>query len=1163
MATKKKSNKSSKPIKKDDLNKKINNSSPKKSTNTTKKNTNSKPKNNAKTNPNKKVNNNQKPKNNNIPKNNQVKKTNTTKKNPSNNKVNKQTPKKTNTTKKPNNTPKKPQNTKIQPKEEKKQYIEPKEERIYSFDDKVFDFKKESEEIKVNKKNDNIFKRILNALLIVIVGICKGLLICVKFIKNFIEKQYNSIKRKRKRKKQVNAIRRDEIENNELVLLKYRDYPFYGYLYVFLVNRIRVMKFDMKNFKKKFKYGTLKDKILIIFMMFLILGFSLFVAFCIFIIVTAPEVTEEKLYRNTTTVLLDKDDKEFARIGAENRENVGYEDLPEVLIDAIVATEDSRFFQHNGIDIARFTKAAVGQLLGHSDAGGGSTLTMQVSKKAATSTESHGIKGIIRKFTDIYLAVFVLEQRYTKEQIMEFYVNINYLGSRAYGVQQASKTYFGKEVSELTLAEAALLAGLFQAPDYLDPRKNPEGAEERRNTVLNLMYRHDYITEEERDNAQSIPVEGMLTQTVNKEETDNIGFIDTLVADVEDKTGFNPYVTPMIIHTTYDMEKQKVINDVYDTYKFQDDYVQVGVAVTDVETGAIVAVGAGRNKTGVSQFNYAKARRHPGSVAKPVIDYGPAIEYLGWSTGTTVIDDEYGYSSGGAIKNFDDKFKGILTVKKALAQSRNVPALYTFQQTTNEQKLDFARSLGWSPEVTPNGTMLESDSIGGFKGVTAIEASAAYGAFARGGIYIEPYTYTEIEFEDSEEVIEYVPKKKQVMSEETAYIITMILKYAVTSGTVTAANKVSGTDICGKTGTSTIDSATLKELGLKGNIVGDSWEVTFSPDYVIAMWQGYENTVTKEHYLLNSQAVKTRNGVSRALGNGIFEKNSRFKQPAGVTSAVIELETDPIKLASAYTPDNLKSTELFKKGTEPMEVSNRFDTLQDPSNLRYSSTTTSVTLAWDAAPYPDAINQTYLLDYFNNSPVYKTWAEKYFKKRVEYNNATFGNFGYHVYLVNSSGTYDLGFTTSTQFTANVQFDSSTRFVVKSSYQKFTANQSPGLTINVQPNYQGTYIPPTPDDNTTEANVNLSIIYKGKSSCSTLDDYNSLGNSISDKVRIEANGVDVTNQSNVSINCYLADDDNDQGGHCSEMKAGTNYRLEITAVYRNKRRMAIVNIKPSC
>ena len=299
---------------------------------------------------------------------------------------------------------------------------------------------------------------------------------------------------------------------------------------------------EVKRLKQKYQKSPLSQKILILFMLGITSLLILFLVFGLFIIISAPDFKASNLYSKNSTAIFDVNGNEFARLGTENREIVTYEELPEVLVDAIIATEDSRFFQHDGIDLARFTKAVFGQLLGHSDAGGGSTLTMQVAKKAFTSSVDSGIKGIIRKFTDIYLAVFKIETNYTKEQIIEFYVNIPYLGSGTYGVEQASKTYFNKSVSELSLSEAAIIAGLFQAPGAYDPYLYPEKAEARRNIVLNLMCKHGYITEEQRDLAKSIKVTTLLAEnnsTLNK----YIGFIDTIVAEVEKRTGMEPYVT--------------------------------------------------------------------------------------------------------------------------------------------------------------------------------------------------------------------------------------------------------------------------------------------------------------------------------------------------------------------------------------------------------------------------------------------------------------------------------------------------------------------------------------------------------------------------------------------------------------------------------------------
>ena len=225
----------------------------------------------------------------------------------------------------------------------------------------------------------------------------------------------------------------------------------------------------------------------------------------------------------------------FATLGTEQRQKVTYDQLPQVLIDAIIATEDSRFFQHNGFDAPRFIKATLGQLAGNSGAGGASTLSMQVVKNSFTSTEASGIAGIIRKFEDIYLAVFKLEKSYTKEQIIEYYVNNHFLGGNIYGVEEASNAYFGKSVGDLNLSEAAIIAGMFKSPNYYRPNANPKNATARRKTVLYLMRKHGYITKEEEEIANSIPVETLTADAGIINENPYQGFIDTVAEELEDK----------------------------------------------------------------------------------------------------------------------------------------------------------------------------------------------------------------------------------------------------------------------------------------------------------------------------------------------------------------------------------------------------------------------------------------------------------------------------------------------------------------------------------------------------------------------------------------------------------------------------------------------------
>lgn len=916
-------------------------------------------------------------------------------------------------------------------------------------------------------------------------------------------------------------------------------------------NQLKTQKVgELKKFRLRFKKGNIGEKILTLFMLLMVLVFIAVLAFVIYIIISAPEFDAEKLYTKEASIIYDAKGNEIARLGTENRERVTYDDLPEVFIDALVATEDSRFFQHSGVDMARFLKATLGQLAGSSGAGGASTLTMQIAKQRINGNEASGIKGIIRKFSDIYVSVFKLEKNYTKEQIIELYVNIPQLGS-VYGIEQASQKYFGKSISEVSLSEAALLAGIFQAPTAYNPFNSAEKAEARRNQVLNLMERHGYITKEECELAKSIKVEDLIVKSgtsTNKYQ----GFINTVIEEVKKRTGKDPYTVSMKIESTMMPEKQDVINNIYNgktSFKWADDAIQAGIAVTDVKTGAIIAVGASR-KQGELVYNYATMiNRHPGSSAKPLFDYGPAIEYLNWSTGTTLVDDAYTYSNGAYIKNWDNGYRGIMTVKTALASSRNIPALQAFQAVNQSDINKFVTGLGITPEYEKGSTFInESHSIGGFNGVNPVQMSAAYGAFARGGIYIEPYSFTKVEFLDTGEIYTVTPEKRTVMSEATAYMINMILKYAVTSGNVTAGSK-SGTDIASKTGTSTVSAAAKKAAGITGSIIGNSWQMSYSPQYVCAVWVGYDNEVTKEHYLTSSKGSYARKTLSVELTKGIQESGHTWTKPSSVVSATIELETIPLALASDYTPSKLRSTEYFKAGTVPDEVSTRFSKLENPTGLKATYNMGVVNLTWNAIKTPNAIDTTYLTNYFNEG--YKTFAEKYLKKRLEYNEKNIGNIGYEVYISNSSSGYtSLGFTTNNSFTYNGTLSESRTFMVKSSYSKFKDNMSSGATVVVNPT--GEIVPAPTSDWKVELNG---------ASTMTVQEYYDFINAGNKPVKVLDSNYDVTSQAKLGTpTCW---DGNNDEVSCSTLDCNESYYIQYTITYNNKSKSLSRTLSEGC
>ena len=907
---------------------------------------------------------------------------------------------------------------------------------------------------------------------------------------------------------------------------------------------------EFKKFRLKFKKGNIGEKILTLFMFLIILIFVGMISFISYIVFTAPEFDAEKLYTKEASIIYDAKGNEIARLGTENRERVTYDDLPEVFVDALIATEDSRFFQHKGVDMARFLIATFGQLMGHSGAGGASTLTMQIAKQRINGFEDTGIKGIIRKFSDIYISVFKLEKNYTKEQIIELYVNIPQLGS-VFGIEQASQRYFGKSISEVSLSEAALLAGLFQAPSAYSPFNSVEKAEARRNQVLNLMERHGYITSEECELAKSIKVENLIIKNQpakNKYQ----GYINTVIEEVKKRTGHDPYLVPMKIYSTMLPDKQDYVNDIYNgktDFKWPNDAIQAGIVVTDVDTGAVVAVGANR-ETGELIYNYATmAKRHPGSSAKPIFDYGPAIEYLNWSTGTTIVDDEYTYSNGGYMKNWDNKYRGIMTVKTALAASRNIPALQAFQAVKQSDINKFVTGLGITPEYDSTGFINESHSIGGFDGVSPLQMSAAYGAFARGGVYIEPYSFTKVEYIDNGEIYTVTPEKRTVMSEATAYMINMILKYAVTSGNVSAGTK-SNTDIASKTGTSTVDSAAIKSLGIKTSqsIIGNSWQISYSPKYVCAVWVGYKDLITKEHYLTSTVGGGARKKISQMLTKGIQESGYTWKKPSSVVTATIELETIPLSLASDYTPTNLKSVEYFKSGTVPDEVSSRFSQLSNPTNLKANYNINSVDLSWTPIKTPDAININYLTDYYKEG--YKTFADKYLQNRLKYNEENIGTIGYEIYISNSSGGYtSLGFTTNSNFTYNGTLSEQRKFMVKASYSKFKDNMSSGVTVSVAPT----------GDITPTATNNWRIELNGGTM--TVQEYYDFINKGNSPIKVIDSGYDVTKQATIKTTC--TDSEDNPVSNCDTLNCNNGYIVQHSATYNGKTRIVTRTLTEGC
>ncbi len=807
-----------------------------------------------------------------------------------------------------------------------------------------------------------------------------------------------------------------------------------------LKNKISVQdKKNSKRITKRKNKNKLKKILSITGMGFIIAGIGALIGatgFLIYIVIVSPNFDPENLYRKQATVIYDIEGEVLTKIGREIREKITYDDIPQVFLDAVIATEDARFFQHNGFDAPRFLSASVGQVSGQY-AGGASTITMQVVKNNFTSVE----QSITRKFTDIYLAIFKLEKNYTKEEILEFYVNTPYLGNNSYGIAEASRNYFGKEIADINLAEAALLAGLFQAPGAYDPYINPENAERRRTTVLYLMKRHGYISDEEESIANEISVESLLKGTRSRSNQKYQGYVDVVIEEAEEKTGYSPYNVPMKIYTNYRADKQDHLHDILigETFTFPNDIVQTGIAVTDINTGAIIAIGNGRNRTGERLFNFATMmKRQIGSTAKPIFEYGVGMENNNWSTYTLFLDDVHSYSNGPTMTNWDNKYNGLLTTRLALAQSRNIPALRAFQQLKNRDILNFVTSLGITPEIE-GGRLHEAHSIGAFDGASPLEMAAAYAAFGNGGYYIEPYTIDKIEYIDSNDIKIFNPIKTRVMSESTAFMITDILRYGVDSGLI-GGGRVSGVQVAAKSGTTNFDVQTRQRHNLPSNVLNDLWYVGYSPDYAVGMWFGYER-IDSNHYHTTAN-WSTRDRLFTTIARGIFTNTGNtFTVPNSVVMVEVEKETSPAMLASQFTPSNMRIHEYFKKGTEPTEVSPRFNTLPNPTNVDINAIGSDIKITWNHISIPSTLTN-------DLNRIFDQHKDKYVNRRIAYEKETLGDIGYNVYIKQNGKLSLLGWTKENLFTHRPLNGGDLTYVIKACYSIFKYNQSTGSEITI-------------------------------------------------------------------------------------------------------------------
>ncbi|MET3682306.1 penicillin-binding protein 1A [Alkalibacillus flavidus] len=655
----------------------------------------------------------------------------------------------------------------------------------------------------------------------------------------------------------------------------------------------------------------------------------------------APEISEEKLEVPASTSVLDREGNEIANLATENREVINYDDVSTVLEDAVIAAEDARFYEHNGIDLRRIGAAVIANVTDGFGSQGASTITQQVIENFLLSSE----KQIKLKVQEQYLAM-KLEQDYSKEQILMMYLNKIYYGNGIYGVQKASEVYFGKEdLHNLTLAEAAMLAGIPNRPNAFNPIDNPELAEERRNTVLNLMVHHDKITEQEAEEAKQVKVSNMV-QANYETDLQYPSFVETVYSEAEsliDNDNLNIYTAGLTIHTTLDQDAQKQVEHLLGSdspVNFPENQ-DAGIVALDTQTGQVLAIGGGRNKEGFRTHNNATdIGRGPGSSIKPIVSYGPVIDQKQFSTYHQYNDSQseayYSWTeSGQAFENYG-RYHGWVTMRQALYDSLNVPAVINVRENLNkEQAGEFARSLGIS---SIEGAVTESMPLGGVNDVQTnpYEMAGAYAAFGNEGMYNEPHTITKIEFPDGR-TVEPDRESVPVMEDYTAYMISDMLKDVVNQGTASSLN-LGNLPVAAKTGT------TNKDV--------DGWITGYTTNFSVSVWTGYENNDPNADTGVRFPLFEN---MMQHLSEGV--ETSDFVQPDSVVEREVEKGTRPAKLPSDYTPESEIITELFVESNLPTETSDEYERIDpvESLDLIFNEENESIDATWSHPSDDDSI----------------------------------------------------------------------------------------------------------------------------------------------------------------------------------------------------------------
>ena len=659
----------------------------------------------------------------------------------------------------------------------------------------------------------------------------------------------------------------------------------------------------------------------------------------------APALSEKKLEATVSSKLFDSDGNIFEDLGAEKREKVSANKIPQELDDAIVSVEDRRFFKHNGVDPVRIAGSALHNLTNKGGLQGGSTLTQQLVKLSFFSTTTEEAdKTLRRKAQEAWLAI-QLEKKHSKQEILTYYINKVYMANGLYGMETAAETYFGKELQHLTIAQTALLAGMPQAPNSYDPYKHPDAAKERRDTVLYTMLNNKKISQKDYDAAINEPIDqGLLPlETDNQERKVADNYVKEVIAQVEDKTGKNVYTDGLDIYTNLDTDAQNHLYSIVngDEYvQYPDEDLQIAATLIDSETGKVTAQIGGRNIADDVYLGLNRAvstNRDFGSTVKPITDYGPAIEYKQKSTGERIVDQPYYYEgTKTAVKNWDNSYQGNITLRQALYNSRNVPAVKLFNEVGPENVSKFLKNLGiqYKEIQQANAISSNTETQDGTKyGISTEKMAAAYAAFANGGTYNEPLYINKIKYQDGSEQT-FENKGKKAMEPYTAYMITDMLKDVITKGTGTYA-QIPNLFQAGKTGTSNYTDDELAKIPHYGSISPDVMFTGYTPHYSLSIWAGYDKRLTP----ITSQSENIAQDVYREMMSYVSQNvsNEDWVMPNDVLRIGNELY---VKGASSVPAPSYSYQSSYYSNSTFSETTSSSSSITSESSFSESSTVT-------------------------------------------------------------------------------------------------------------------------------------------------------------------------------------------------------------------------------